>query len=81
MGQPYQFEGKKAQSVKTGFESAIESIQKDADVDDATKEAVKHLLVKVRKTGEGENEQEHVFLIRQDLVKAAREGQNTPAAA
>jgi|SRR5688500_3367673 len=77
MGAPYQFSDKKGQSVKTGFESAVESILKDADVDDETKAAAKALIVKVRKQGEGESATEHVFLIRGDLVRAAKQG-NTP---
>lgn len=72
LGIPYQFSGKKAASVKTGFESAAEAIQKDADLSDEVKEAAKQVTVRVRKDGEGDDAQEHVFLFREDLVKAAK---------
>lgn len=66
MGQPYPFTGKKAQSVKTGFVSAREAVEKDESVDDETKEAVKNTEVRVRNDA--------VYLIRRDLVKAAKAG-------
>jgi len=69
MAVPYKFQGKKAASVKTGFESAVDSIEKDAEIDDATKAAAKELYVKVKKVGDGEDAQELVFLVRQDIVR------------
>lgn len=79
LGQPYQFSGKKAASVKTGFETAVDAIQKDADLSDEIKAAAKEVVVRVRKDGEGDDAQEHVFLVRMDLVKAARAGQSAEA--
>jgi hypothetical protein len=66
MGQPYPFQGKKAQSVKTGFTSAKEAVAKDENLDEDTKDAVANTEFRVR----GDN----VFLIRRDLVKAAKQG-------
>lgn len=93
MGKNYTFQGKKAQSVKTGFESAIEAIQKDDKLDAETKAAALEVAVKVRKNpkkneageavldNEGNPvEEELVFLIRQDLVREAKAAKQTQAA-
>jgi hypothetical protein len=85
MGKQYPYSNKKAASVKTGFESAIEAIQKDDKVDDETKAAALEVAVKVRKTPKKDEEgnpvldgagnavnDELVFLIRQDLVRAKK---------
>ena len=73
MGVPYQFSGKKAASVKTGMDSAKEKIAKETDkYSDEIRQAVANTDVKVRKVGEGEAQQELVFLIREDLRRAAK---------
>jgi hypothetical protein len=92
MGKNYTFTGKKAQSVKTGFESAIEAIQKDDSLDENVKAAAKEVAVKVRKnpvknedgtvqTDSAGNkvEEELVFLIRQDLVREAKAAKSQAA--
>jgi hypothetical protein len=66
MGQPYPFQGKKAQSVKTGFVSAKEAVAKDENVDEELKAAVAATEFRVRNDA--------VYLIRKDLVKAAKQG-------
>jgi len=92
MGKQYPYSNKKAASVKTGFESAIEAIQKDEKVDDDTKKAASEVAVKVRKSPRknedgspvlnADNEpvfDELVFLIRQDLVRARKAEQSQAA--
>jgi hypothetical protein len=64
LGQTYPFQGKKAQSVKTGFTSAKDAVAKDENLDEEVKSAVANTEFRVR----GEN----VYLIRKDLVKAAK---------
>jgi hypothetical protein len=49
LGKKYQFQGKKANSVKTGFDTAVEAISKDADLSADLKAAAAKLVVKVRK--------------------------------
>lgn len=77
-GVPYKFSGKNAQSVKTGFATAVDAIQKKDDVSAEDKEAVKFVEVRVRKgektTDEKGNEvvPEYVFLINNRAVAAAR---------
>ena len=81
LGVPYKFTGKNAQSVKMGFNSAIDAIQKKDDVSSEDKEAVKAVEVRVRKgekDAEG-NQAEFVFLINQKVVQAQR-GNAAPAA-
>lgn len=66
MGVPYRFTGKKAASVKTGFESAKTRL-KDGKIEKATDEEkalAEDVEVRVR--------DEKVFLLRQDLAKAAK---------
>jgi len=65
MGQTYPFSGKKAQSVKTGFTSAKEAVAKDENLDQEIKDAVANTEFRVRG--------DKVFLIRKDLVKAAKQ--------
>lgn len=72
LGVPYQFSGKKAASVKTGLESAKEAVGKDEKIEDDVKAAVANTVVRVRKVGEGDAAQELVFLIREDLRRAAK---------
>lgn len=64
MGQPYPFQGKKAQSVKTGFVTAKTQVEKDESLDAEVKEAVANTEFRVRN--------DKVYLIRKDLVKAAK---------
>ena len=74
LGVPYKFSGKNAQSVKMGFNSAVDAIQKKEDVSSEDKEAVKAVEVRVRKgekDAEG-NQAEYVFLINQKVVQAQR---------
>jgi hypothetical protein len=85
MGTSYPYSGKKAQSVKTGFESAIEAIQKDTEQTEEVKNAAKEVAVKVRKSPKKNEDgtpvlnadntpafDELVFLIRTDLVRARK---------
>ncbi len=72
MGQRYQFDGVKAQSVKTGFESAVDAILKDEKATDEQKDAARNVSVKVRKSGEGDAAVEAVFLLREDLIREAK---------
>lgn len=76
LGVPYPFSGKKAQSVKTGLESAKDTVAKNDKnkYDDETKAAVANIAVRVRKVGEGDDAQELVFLIREDLRRARKSG-------
>jgi hypothetical protein len=67
LGQTYPFQGKKAQSVKTGFESAKEAIAKDENLDEDVKTAVANTVIRVRNDA--------VYLIRNDLVKQAKQAQ------
>jgi len=69
LGKPHKFSGKKAASVKTGFETAKEAVEKDGDLDDDVKAAAKNTVIRVR--GDG------VFLVRNDLVKAAKAAQSS----
>jgi hypothetical protein len=66
MGQTYPFSGKKAQSVKTGFTSAKERLGKKEDLDEEVRAAVNSTEVRVRNDA--------VYLIRKDLVNAAKRG-------
>jgi len=85
-GVPYKFSGKNAQSVKMGFNTAVDAIQKKEDVSAEDKEAVKHVEIRVRKgektTDENGNEvvPEYVFLINQNVVSTQRGG-SAPAPA
>lgn len=74
LGVPYKFEGKAAQSVKMGFTSAVEGLQKKDDVSAEDKEAVKHVEVRVRKVKgtDGAEDKEFVFLINQKVVATQR---------
>lgn len=88
LGVPYKFSGKNAQSVKMGFNSAIDGIQKKDDVSAEDKEAVKHVEIRVRKGDKvkdesgNETQPEYVFLINQKVVQAQRGGgQAAPAEA
>ena len=85
---PYKFSGKNAQSVKTGFSSAVDAIQKKEDISAEDKEAVKHVEVRVRKGDKVKDEQgndvqkEYVYLINQRVVQAqvaAQRGEVAPA--
>lgn len=82
-GVPYKFSGKNAQSVKTGFTSAVDAIQKKEDVSAEDKEAVKHVEVRVRKGDKVKDEQgnetqkEYVFLMNTRVV--AEQRGNSPA--
>lgn len=84
LGVPYKFSGKNAQSVKMGFNSAVDAIQKKDDVSSEDKEAVKHVEIRVRKGEKTKDEQgndvqpEYVFLINQKVVQAQR-GNAAPA--
>jgi len=80
VGVPYNFTNKNAQSVKMGFSSAVDAIQKRDDVSAEDKENVKSVEVRVRKGPkvEGEDQKEYVFLINQKVV-AEKKG-NTAAA-
>lgn len=82
LGVPYKFSGKNAQSVKMGFNSAVDAIQKKDDVSAEDKDAVKHVEIRVRKgekDAEG-NQAEYVFLINQKVVQAQRGNANATAA-
>lgn len=66
IGVPYRFSGKKAASVKTGFESAKTRL-KENKIDKATEEEAAladEVEVRVR--------EDKVFLLRNDLAKAAK---------
>jgi hypothetical protein len=86
LGVPYKFSGKNAQSVKMGFNSAVDAIQKKDDVSAEDKEAVKHVEIRVRKGDKTKDEDgndvqpEYVFLINQKVVQAQR-GANSGAPA
>jgi hypothetical protein len=77
-GVPYKFSGKNAQSVKMGFNSAVDAIQKKEDISSEDKEAVKHVEIRVRKGDKvkdengNETQVEYVFLINQQAVQAQR---------
>jgi hypothetical protein len=83
LGVPYKFSGKNAQSVKMGFNSAVDAIQKKDDVSAEDKEAVKAVEIRVRKGEKTKDENgndvqaEYVFLINNKVV-AAKRG-NAPA--
>jgi hypothetical protein len=81
LGVRYNFSGKNAQSVKMGFTSAIDALQKKDDVSAEDKAAVKEVEVRVRKGDKDAqgNQDEFVFLINQAAVREERGG--TPAAA
>lgn len=72
LGVPYTFQGKKGNSVKTGFEQAVERMQKNPEATEEDKEAARNVQIVVRATkAEDGTETEKVFLIRKDLAKAA----------
>ncbi|HEY1248823.1 MAG TPA: hypothetical protein VGE97_07550 [Nitrososphaera sp.] len=82
LGVRYNYSGKNAQSVKMGFTSAIDALQKKDDVSAEDKASVKEVEVRVRK-GEKDasgNQDEYVFLINQAAVRAQRGEQTTAAA-
>lgn len=84
LGQPYPYSGKKAQSVKTGFESAIKNFSEEhKDASEDLKEAAKQVQVLIRRN-KGEDGKptgdEFVFLLNQAAVKAARQAAQTQAA-
>jgi hypothetical protein len=80
LGVPYKFTNKNAQSVKMGFNSAVDAIQKKEDISAEDKEAVKHVEIRVRKGDKTKDEAgndvqpEYVFLINQKVVQAQRGG-------
>jgi len=83
LGVPYNFTGKNAQSVKMGFTSAVDALQKRDDVSAEDKATAKLVEVRVRKTEKDAagNQDEFVFLINQQAVQARKGGSESTTAA